>query len=127
MRFITPRLLLLLPMSILLLAAACGGGDDDGETTPDPTILTPLSGAYIPTVISSDLAVGENRFILGLLDQDQLPIAGAQLRAEFVRDEAGSSIIVAEANLIAITVQRSSAHLHEDGEQHLRFEYHSRL
>ncbi|MCH8814135.1 MAG: hypothetical protein IH957_03415 [Chloroflexi bacterium] len=98
----------------MLIAAACGGGNDD-----DRTILTPVSGPFIPQVISSDIAVGENRFVVALLDQDQLPIAGAQLRAEFVRDEDGSSTVVAETDLTAITILRSSTHLHDDGEQHL--------
>ncbi|MFQ5472935.1 MAG: hypothetical protein ACE5FA_08645 [Dehalococcoidia bacterium] len=109
-----PFLLTLSVGILLLIAAACGGGDDNGDNR---TILTPVSGAFIPQVISSDIAVGENRFVIALLDQDQLPIAGAQLRAEFVRDVDGSSTVV-DTDLTAITVQRSSIHPHEDGEQH---------
>ena len=121
MRFITPKLLLpLLPLTVLLLvAAACSGGDDDGDATPEPTVLTPISGAFIPQVLSSDLAVGENRFVIVLLDQEQQPIAGAELGAEFVRQEDGATVVIAETDLTPITVQRSSTHLHDDGEQHL--------
>ena len=89
--------------------------DDDDRTT-----LTPVSGAFIPTVISSDIAVGENRFVLGLLDQDQIPIADADLRGGFLKvADDGSATLLFEADLSPVTVDRSFAHLHEDGENHL--------
>jgi hypothetical protein len=117
MRFITRKSLTLLAVFAglsLLVLAACGGDDDDNRT-----ILTPTTGDFSPTVISSDIAVGENRFVIGLLDADGLPVANATLAAEFLRVEAdGSTTSTAEVNLAAITVERSFTHLHEDGENH---------
>jgi hypothetical protein len=110
-------LLLSLSLGVLLLIAACGGGDENGDA--DPTILTPVSGDFIPTVISSDIAVGENRLVMGLLDADQLPIAGADLQAEFLRvEDDGSTTSTAEVSFAAITIERSFTHLHENDETH---------
>lgn len=100
--------------AVALIAAACGSDDDDNRT-----ILTPVSGDFIPTVISSDIAVGENRFVIGLLDVDQQLIADADLRAGFLKiAEDGSTTLLFDSDLSAITIQRSFTDIHQDGESH---------
>ena len=97
---------------LALIVTACGGDDDR-------TILSPVSGDFLPTVISSDIAVGENRFVIGLLDADQLPIPGADLHAGFLKvADDGSTTLLFDSDLAAVTVERSFAHLHQDGENH---------
>jgi len=43
------------------------------------SFLRPVEGAHIPVVVSSDLSVGENRLVVGLLDPNGEPVIGAQL------------------------------------------------
>ena len=54
---------------LFLIAASCGGGD--AETTPDQA---PPGEEPFAVVASSDLAVGENRFLLALREFDGTPI-----------------------------------------------------
>jgi hypothetical protein len=117
-----PFLILAAAAAIIGTAAACGG-DDDGAVADicdeASQVVTNQTGEYSPAVISSDLAVGQNRFVLGLLDADGAPVAGADLEAQFCRftgiDEA---TLESEVALSAITVERSFTHIHDDGEHH---------
>lgn len=111
--------------AITVIAIACGGGDDDGGGASTNVcdeasqVARAQSEGYSPTVISSDLAIGQNRFVLGLLDESGAPVAGADLTAQFCRftgtDEA---TLESEVALSAITVERSFSHIHEGGELH---------
>lgn len=115
-RSITRRLPLVLASAaaLSLLIVACSGDNDSGDD--GPMVLTPVSGDYNLQVISQDLAVGENRVVIGLLDNSGMPIAGADLEADFYPE--GEDTPVADSGLEAVTVQRSFTHIHEDGEQH---------
>ncbi|MFQ5472155.1 MAG: TlpA family protein disulfide reductase [Dehalococcoidia bacterium] len=86
-----------LGLLVLFLAAACGGGDGDGDTpTPGdtgPTGSTPAGTApdaegldLSGVVVSSDLAVGPNRFALGIIDNEQnAPILNADVGFRFLK------------------------------------------
>ena len=101
--------------ALSLVIAACGS-DSDGD---DRMIFTPVAGEYSLQVISSDLGVGENRVVIGLLDQGGMPVAGADLSAQFYKVlENNEGELVAEMDLEAITIERSFTHLHDDGELH---------
>jgi hypothetical protein len=98
----------------LLMAAACGGSSEDD----DRLILTPSTSSYLPTTISSDLAVGPNRFLLGLLDEDGAPVAGAELHLRFFKIDGAEMELRTETDATPITVTRSFTHLHDDGTRH---------
>jgi len=88
-RMPTKRTLAALLM-LALIAAACGGssdnggpeaaGDGAGEETPFESDLT---GAEIyPVFISSEIVVGENRFLVGLLDSNDAPIGDPNVKVD---------------------------------------------
>ena len=55
---------------LLLLAAACSGGG-----SPAPTSTPPQSNPEVGAVVfTTDLAVGANRVVFGLIDRDGLPV-----------------------------------------------------
>ena len=86
MRFTTRSLFLPLLGALAIGIAACsGGGDGEAPMETNPVVLTPLpDGVLLPTVISSDLAVGENRFLVGLQDQETgALVLGADLALAF--------------------------------------------
>lgn len=122
MRSLTLKSALIILGAAALVFAACGGDDDASATICDDAsqVLSDQPGDYAPTVISSDLAVGENRFVLGLLEGGTTPIADADLEAQFCRftsmDEA---TLDSEVSLSAVTVEKSYTHLHENGEHHM--------
>ena len=122
MRSLTLKSAFIILGATALVFAACGGDDDDASASvcdDASQVLSDQPGDYAPTVISSDLAVGENRFVLGLLEGGTTPIADADLEAQFCRftsmDEA---TLDSEVSLSALTVDRSFTHIHEDGELH---------
>jgi hypothetical protein len=97
-----PRLIVpIAPAAGLVILIACGGGGDDASGgTPTPDIHTPVDAAYLPLAISSDLAVGENRFAMGLLDEDGLPVSNASLHFAFITPDGTAG---PEADATAIT------------------------
>lgn len=121
------RILALLALSALLFTACSDGGGEDepnpstsqGATAADcdATIVhEPIEDPVLPVVISSDLALGENRFVLGLIDQEtQQPITGADVHAEFLCFDTEDGTVESEADLEAITLTKSYTHTHEDG------------
>ncbi len=80
-------LLMLLPL-LLLAAAACGGGDD-GETaqgTPVAPAASPTSDSGLSAVvISSDVSLGHNRFMVGLLEAETQVVTDAQAQFGFFK------------------------------------------
>lgn len=77
------RGLLLLALAALAIAAvACGGSSEpsDGQV-PDAT--APARSEVSAIITNHTLAVGENRFSLMLLDQDDTPILDAEVRLRF--------------------------------------------
>jgi hypothetical protein len=100
----------------LLVLTSCGGGDDDNG----PPVLTPIDNEYLPIVISDDLAVGRQRFQVGLIEQSddgQTPVAGADLQFKFylIDQTAGSAAEKFAAEPEAVTIQKSYTHTHDDG------------
>ena len=113
MRFTTRNLLLPLLGALVVGIAACGGSGDD-----DRVVLTPLpDGVVLPTVISSDLAVGENRFLVGLQSQETgALVLDADLEfAFYLLDDGGAGTLKFERDPEPITILRSYTHTHDDG------------
>ena len=113
MRFTTRSLLLPLLGALVIVALACGGSGDDG----DRVVLTPLpDGVLLPTVISSDLAVGENRFLVGLQDQETgALVLDADLALAFFLLDSDEGTLKFERDPEPIVIMRSFTHTHEDG------------
>jgi hypothetical protein len=81
---------------------------------------TAQTGNIQAVVVSSDLAVGQNRFVLGLLTQDNQVITEAQAHFAFFRQ--GDTAPVNEADAAFKSTQVEFTHIHESGEQHLHEE-----
>lgn len=113
MRFTTRSLLLALLGALLVGAAACAGGGDDS----DRIVLTPLpDGVLLPTVISRDLAIGENRFLVGLEDQGTGELVlDADLSFAFFLLDDDEGTLKFERDPEPIVIMRSYTHTHEDG------------
>lgn len=122
MRFTTRSLILPLLGALVIGAAACGGSSDvdiniNGPTETDRVVLTPLpDDVLLPTVISSDLAVGENRFLVGLQDQDTGALElNANLTFAFYLLDGGEGTLKFEREAEAIVLTKSYSHAHDDG------------
>jgi hypothetical protein len=121
------RFLALPFLAAVLLLAAC---NEDGEAEPSGTpegspgatactekvVSQPIEGEVLPLVVSSDLAVGENRFVLGLIDQttDQ-PLTDATIHLEFVCFDTPEGSPAFESDMEAITLTKTYTHTHDDG------------
>lgn len=81
------RRALALCASCLLVACGSGGGPGAAPSpAPADTFGTSFAGADLyPVIVSSELVVGRNRFLVGLLDGDDAPVAdpGIELEATF--------------------------------------------
>jgi hypothetical protein len=114
--------------AVLLLIAACGGGEEDTPETsenpsqaacvPDPSevVLRPSDSEYVPVIASSDLAVGPNRLVVGLLDAAGEPATGAELHFRiYCFSESGDQVDRFETDSEALTITKTYTHTHDDG------------
>ena len=118
MRFTTRSLVLLPLLGVLAIGlAACSGGGDDAPAETDRVVLTPLpDGVLLPVVISSDLAVGENRFLIGLEDQETGELVlNADLALAFFLLDSDEGTLKFERDAEPIVIARSYTHTHDDG------------
>ena len=117
MRFTTRNLLLPLLGALVIGVAACSGGGDDAPAETNRVVLTPLpDDALLPIVISSDLAVGENRFLVGLQDQETGELVlNADLALAFFLLDSDEGTLKFERDAEPIVITRSYTHTHEDG------------
>jgi hypothetical protein len=97
----------------LLIATVVAGCADSSSEAP-PTGIQAV-------VISSDLAVGQNRFVLGLLTQDNQVITDAHVHFDFFR-QGDDSIPVNGIEAVFKSTKVEFTHVHESGEQHLHEE-----
>jgi len=112
MRFTTRSLLLPVFGALVVGVAACGGSGDDG----DRVVLTPLpDGVLLPTVISRDLAVGENRFLVDLRDQETgQQTLDADLTLAFYLLDSNEGTLKFERDAESMVIMRSYTHTHDD-------------
>lgn len=98
----------------LLTLAACSGGSDD----PTPTnVLTPIPGDRFPIILNTDVVVGENRFVMGLLNSDDnSQVLGAKMHLRFftlANDNSGTFRFETDPQVVQIT--KNYTHTHPDG------------
>ena len=93
----------LLALVLLAAAAACGGSSGRDELFPD--VITLGEGDVSPQITNRTLAVGENRFSLGLLDKDNSPILDAQVRLRFFDLNGEEPVMKSEADARFIPVE----------------------
>ena len=95
-------------------AAACAGGGGDG----DSGVVTPTASAgpqITPVLVNSELVVGENRFTVGLLNEENEEVTGAQVAFRFFKLDGEQQELRGEAQATPITLEKSYTHTHEDG------------
>ncbi|MCH7578044.1 MAG: FixH family protein [Chloroflexi bacterium] len=91
-----------------VIAAACSGGGGDGGDSAAITEVTPV-------IVNSELAVGENRFMVGLLSSENEEIVGATVAFRFFKLDGDQQELREEAQATPITLEKSYTHTHEDG------------
>jgi hypothetical protein len=96
----------------LIVMSACGSS---GATAPN--VLTPIKSPYLPLVISSDLTVGKNRFVVGLIKQDDnSQVLGASLHLGFFEIDANNQATPKfESDPSVIQITKSYVDTHPDG------------
>ena len=94
--------------ALAVIAAACSGGGGAGGDSDAITEVTPV-------IINSELAVGENRFMIGLLSSENEEIAGAAVTFRFFKLDGDQQELREEAQAMPITLEKSYTHTHEDG------------
>ena len=113
MPFTMRKLTILLVLALaLIVMSACGSS---GETAPN--VLTPIKAPYLPLVISSDLTVGQNRFVVGLIKQaDNSQVLGAGLHLRFFQIDANNQATLKfESDPSVIQITKSYVDTHPDG------------
>lgn len=104
----------------MALLAACSG---NGEKTAGPG-ATAVSGQSLvnPLIISSDLAVGNNRFVFALLDDKAEPIDNVPVHVRFFATIGGQRQAAGETDAVFRTIEIKTPHEHESGEMHQHVE-----
>src|SRR5215213_3727966 len=111
--------------------AACGESDDTSSNTAAPTAPTAASASepartgYGPVVAASELAVGDNRFLLGIVDNASgQPVPDAAVHLRFFKLEGNQGTLKSEADPVFIAPARDAGvtgiidHRHADGSVH---------
>ncbi len=95
----------------LVVVSACSSG------TTAPNVLTPIKAPYLPLVISSDLTLGQNRFVVGLIKQDDnSQVLGASLHLRLFQIDANNQATLKfESDPSVIQITKSYVDTHPDG------------
>lgn len=102
------------------LLAACGGGSSGSdETAVDWPSTLELGGTGItPLVLNHQLAVSDTRFLLGLLDEENALLLGANVDLRFFKLEGERGTLKATAPADYVSMKESVVHEHADGTLH---------
>jgi hypothetical protein len=121
------RILLIPALLILSLSlVACGGGEQPPAagtalvptSPPEPGPVAAANGSIEPVIVSSDLAVGPNRFVVGLVDREKGSlVVDAQLhfRLFTLSSEGRSLTLKMEMDARPLTLEENYTHVHPDG------------
>lgn len=113
----------ILPLFALVtfLVSACG---DDRKF---PETITVNEDDVVVIFANSELVVGENRFTIGLLGPDGLPIVDGDVRMSFYNLNGGDEVRHSEADAVSRVPARDAGiteqveHMHADGTSHTHF------
>jgi hypothetical protein len=73
----------LLAAVVALLAVSCGDSDGSGESAGSDAFESPFTNAKAyPVMASPEIVVGENRVLMGLLNEDDAPIGSERVAVE---------------------------------------------
>lgn len=116
------RWLLVFPIVLVLalVAVACSG-----EEEPFPDVIRIEERNVTPAIASSELLVGRNRFVLGLLDRDNRPIVDANVHMRFYDLNGDQAVARFDVQGVSRVPARDSGieeqivHIHADGTRHV--------
>src|SRR5688500_9064912 len=117
----TTALLLPLALVFILLTAACSAKAEPRF----PEVLTIRQGDVTPLLASSELVVGENRFVMGILDPEGRPIVDAKVHLTFYNLNDGKEIKKESMDAVSRVPARDAGiteqveHRHADGSRHV--------
>ena len=94
--------------ALAVIAAACSGGSGDGGDSDAITEVTPV-------IVNSELAVGDNRFMIGLISLENEEIVGAAVAFRFFKLDGDQKELREEAQATPIALEKTYTHTHEDG------------
>lgn len=113
--------LLTASLALAVVLVACGGGSEGASPTNTPQGQPPAR-EMTPLVVSTDLAVGENRFAFGLLDSGNTPIENARVHLRFFRVMGEQEEMKFEADATYRQIETEFEHRHADGQLHVHSE-----
>lgn len=109
-----PRLAATSLAVIALLSAACSGNSKEPDFDGGPQIIS--NAAKInPVIVSTELTTLDDRISIGLLDEQQQPVADAALRYRFFTVVNNQGTLFAEVDAIPVIVKQSYTDKHTDG------------
>ncbi len=94
--------------ALAVVAAACSSGAGDGGDSDTITEVTPV-------IVNSELTVGENRFMIGLVSSENEEIVGAAVAFRFFNLDGDQEELREEAQATPIALEKTYTHTHEDG------------
>jgi len=94
-------------LAVLATAAAACGGSSAPSAPEFPNVITLGEGEVFPVITNSTLAVGENRFSLGLLDEENSPVLDADIHLRFFDLTGDEPVLSSEADARFVPVELS--------------------
>ncbi|MCH7522262.1 MAG: hypothetical protein IH920_00635 [Chloroflexi bacterium] len=94
-------------LAVLATAAAACGGSSAPSAPEFPDVITLGEGEVFPVITNSTLAVGENRFSLGLLDEENSPVLDADIHLRFFDLTGDEPVLTSEADARFVPVELS--------------------
>ena len=101
-----------------LALAACGGGGADSGGERWPRVLELKDRDITPLLLNHQLAVGDDRFLVGLMDKEQELILRASVKFQFFKIEGEQGTLKAETPAKYIFLKSNFVHEHDDGTLH---------
>ncbi len=94
-------------LAVLATAAAACGDSSEPADPGFPDVITLGEGEVFPVITNSTLAIGENRFSLGLLDEENSPVLDADIHLRFFDLTGDEPVLTSEANARFVPVELS--------------------
>ncbi len=102
--------------ALAVITAACSSGGGDGSPSVGTPAATDTTTSEVsPIIVNSELVVGDNRFMIGLLSSENEEIVGAAVAFRFFKLDGDQLELREEAQATPITLEKTYTHTHEDG------------